>query len=442
MFRRPPAVHWLLNHPQLREDVSVLGRETVKEVIRRRLAELRQRREDLPEPEALVAELHRHLARWRRPSYPAVINATGVLIHTNLGRSPRLTAASEGYLALELELETGQRGERLAPVREKLCRYFGAEDALVVTNNAAAVLLLLAAHARGREVIVSRGELIEIGGSFRLPEVMKEAGAILVEVGCTNRTHLADYRKAITPNTCAILHVHRSNFALTGFVTNPQVAELAHLARQAGVALWVDQGSGCHVDLRPFGLNPEPTVSQLLNAGADVVMFSGDKLLAGPQAGILVGKAQTLAPLRQHPLRRALRPDKAALVTLAATLDAYLAGDLTRVPFYALLAQKPEELRRRARCLAGRLSREGVPAKVVPTRAVVGGGTTPGQTLPSWAVALPEDAALARQLRLGNPPVVARQEQGLLLLDLRAVFPHQDRLLLTAVVSSWHHPAR
>lgn len=411
----------------------------MKAVIHDHLAQLRAAGKGFPPPHELVAQLDAKLAGMVRPAYPRVLNATGVLIHTNLGRSPRLAADTPVYLALEFDLERGQRGERLAPVREKLCRYFGAEDAVVVTNNAAALLLLLAAHARGKEVLVSRGELIEIGGSFRLPEIMAEAGARLKEVGCTNRTHLSDYQRALTAETCAILQVHRSNFAMTGFVATPETASLAQLAHEAGVAFWVDQGSGCHLDLRRYGLKPEPTVQELLASGADVVLFSGDKLLGGPQAGILVGKKQALAPLRQHPLRRALRPDKGVLVGLAATLDCYLAGDVQRVPLYALLAQDPASLRRRARRLARRLKAAGVPAEPVPTQAVLGGGTTPGQGMPSWAVALPDAPGLARRLRLGEPPVVARQEQGRLVADLKTVLPQQDRELFFALHRAWHH---
>lgn len=435
MSGRPPAVHELL--AELGDAVSRLGRETVKGVIRDHLAELRAQGAGFPEKQQLIAQLQARLAPLARPSYPGVINATGVLIHTNLGRSPRLSVDAAGYLALEMDLESGQRGERLAPVRDKLRRYFGVEDAVVVTNNAAALLLLLAAHARGREVVVSRGELIEIGGSFRLPEIMAEAGAKLVEVGCTNRTHLADYRKALTPETCAILQVHRSNFAMSGFVTNPDPQSLAQLAHEAGVAFWVDQGSGCHLDLRPYGLKDEPTVQELLAAGADVVLFSGDKLFGGPQAGILVGRREALAPLRQHPLRRALRPDKGALVGLAATLDCYLSGEVHRVPLYRLLAQEAAQLRRRARRLARQLAAQGVPATAVPSQAVLGGGTTPGQALPSWGVALPDAEAVARALRLGQPPVIARREQGRLLLDLKAVFPEQDGQLAFAVRQAW-----
>ncbi|MGC8915476.1 MAG: L-seryl-tRNA(Sec) selenium transferase [Thermoanaerobaculum sp.] len=440
MRERPPAVHWLL--AQLAGEVARLGRTAVKAAIREHLASLRAAGVGFPEPPQLLAQLREKISGAFRPAYPAVINATGVLIHTNLGRSPRLEPPSGSYLALEFDLEKGERGERLAPVRERLCRYFGSEDALVVTNNAAALLVLLAAHARGKEVIVSRGELIEIGGSFRLPEIMAQAGARLVEVGCTNRTHLADYRRAITPETAAILQVHRSNFAMTGFVLSPKTVELAALAREAGVWLWVDQGSGCHVRLDAYGVHGEPTVQELLAAGADVVLFSGDKLFGGPQAGILVGTRRALAPLRGHPLRRALRPDKGALAALAATLDCYLAGRLEDVPLYALLAQDEKSLRRRAKKLATTLAAEGIPATAVPSRAVLGGGTAPGQELPSWAVALPDRLDLARALRLGDPPVIARQADGKLLADLKAVFPDQDRLLAQALRRAWLQVAR
>lgn len=437
MEARLPAVHRLLAHPRLQTAREKLGPESLRQLVREVLQDLRRQGRRHASLEDVLYSVEARVAELARPSYPAVINATGVLIHTNLGRAPLLPQQVSGYVALEFSLAEGCRGERLAPVREKLCRYFGCEDALVVTNNAAALLLLLAARARGRQVLVSRGELIEIGGSFRLPEIMAEAGVELVEVGCTNRTHLADYRRALSPQTAAILQVHRSNFALTGFVATPTPQELASLARETGVSFWVDQGSGCHLDLTRFGLAKEATVQELLTAGAEVVLFSGDKLLAGPQAGILVGKRQTLEPLRQHPLRRAVRPDKGVLVGLAATLDAYLAGQPERVPLYQLLAEPLVRLRQRALRLRRTLQAAGIPAQVVPCHAVLGGGTTPGEVLPSYALALPDDPARSRALRQGEPPVIGRQERGQLLLDLRAVFPEQDKLLAAAVVRAF-----
>jgi len=434
-----PAVHRLLGHPDLRRAADRHGHPAARDAARAALAEARRRIAGgaaAPSLDELAQAAAASLAARGAGAYPAVLNATGVVIHTNLGRAPRLAPALPPYLALEYDLEQGARGERLAPVIERLTRYFGAEAATVVTNNAAALVLLLAAHAAGREVIVSRGELVEIGGSFRLPEVMAAGGARLVEVGCTNRTHLADYRAAIGDASAAILVVHRSNFRLDGFVASPDLGELVALARRHGVAVWVDEGSGCHLDLAAYGLRREPTVRDLLATGADAVMFSGDKLLGGPQAGIVLGATAAIAPLRRHPLRRALRPDKSALAGLAATLDAYLAERPDEVPLYRLLAAPEAELRRRARTLAARLRRSGHAARAVPTRAVVGGGTTPDQTLPSWALELAGEDALAARLRRTDPPVIARVESGRVLVDLRAVFPEQDAELARAVAAA------
>jgi L-seryl-tRNA(Ser) seleniumtransferase len=434
-----PAVHRLLGHPDLRRAAERLGRPVARDAARAALAEARRRIAAggvAPSLDELAHTVAAALAARGAGAYPAVLNATGVVIHTNLGRAPRLAPALPPYMALEYDLAGGGRGERLAPVIERLTRYFGAEAAIVVTNNAAALVLLLAAHAAGREVIVSRGELVEIGGSFRLPEVMAAGGARLVEVGCTNRTHLADYRAAIGDASAAILVVHRSNFRLDGFVASPDLGELVALGHRHGVAVWVDEGSGCHLDLAAYGLRREPTVRDLLAAGADAVMFSGDKLLGGPQAGIIVGTAAAIAPLRRHPLRRALRPDKSALAGLAATLDAYLAERPDEVPLYRLLATPEAELRRRARTLAARLRRSGHVARAVPTRAVVGGGTTPDQTLPSWAVELGGEDALAARLRSADPAVVARVEAGRVLVDLRAIFPEQDAELAQAIATA------
>ncbi|MFI5165221.1 MAG: L-seryl-tRNA(Sec) selenium transferase [Thermoanaerobaculales bacterium] len=433
-----PAVHRLLAEPELQQAAELHGHGAAREAVRETLAQARERiAADEPPPQlaALVADALQRLARRAASAYPEVINATGVLIHTNLGRAPRLDPPLPTYIALEFDLEGGGRGERLAPLVSRLTRYFGAEAATVVTNNAAALVLLLAAHAAGREVIVSRGELIEIGGSFRLPELMAASGARLVEVGCTNRTHLDDYARVIGPDTAGILVAHRSNFRLEGFVAQPELPALVELARSHRLPVWVDQGSGCHLDLTAYGLHREPTVRELVAAGANAVLFSGDKLLGGPQAGVLVGSREALAPLHRHPLRRALRPDKSALASLAATLDAYLADRPERVPLYRLLAFTEAELRRRARRIARRLREQGMDVAVVATRAVLGGGTTPDQTLPSWAVALPGGDDEAARLRHGMPAVVGRLDEGRLLLDLRAVCPEQDRRLAAVALT-------
>lgn len=414
--------------------IERFGRATVRDAVRRALDEARGIVDEggrVPDLEAIVASSLAVLGRLTAAAYPEVINATGVLIHTNLGRAPAMPPPAAAYLALEFNLEDGERGERLAPTVERLQRYFGAEAATVVTNNAAALFLLLAGHAAGREVIVSRGELIEIGGSFRLPELMRAAGTRLVEVGCTNRTHADDYEGAIGPDTAAILAVHRSNFHMEGFVSTPELALLAEVAHRNSLPFWVDQGSGCHLPLERFGLKHEATVQEVLGSGADAVLFSGDKLLGAAQAGILLGTEPTLAPLKRHPLRRALRPDRNALRILAATLDAYLAGATTEIPLYGLLAVPEGQLKRRARALARRLD-----TKAVPTRAVIGGGTTPDQTIASWGLLLEGGEAVSGLLRAGHPPVVTRIERDHVVVDLRAVPPEQDRLLLAALAAA------
>ena len=436
---RLPAVHRILDDPALAGAIGRHGRGATRNAVRETMAAARATvgaGAAAPDASAIVAETLDRLARSSAPAYAGVINATGVLIHTNLGRAPRLQPPLSPYLALEMDLASGTRGERLAPVVARLVRAFGSEAATVVTNNAAALVLLLAAHAAGREVIVSRGELVEIGGSFRLPEIMAAAGARLVEVGCTNRTREGDYDAAITDETAAILVVHRSNFHMAGFVETPPLEALVALGRRRGVPVWVDQGSGCHLDLAAYGLQREATVRDLLAAGAEAVLFSGDKLLGGPQAGIVVGTASAIAPLRRHPLRRALRPDKTALVALAATLDALVAGRPEELPLYRLLGTPDGDLRRRARRIAAAVRRAGGEARAVPSRAVLGGGTTPGQTLASWAIALPDAVGLADRLRRAAPPVVARVEDDRLLIDLRAVFPDQDRDLTRALLAT------
>ncbi len=431
-----PAVHRILAEEELRLAAARHGASAVRAAVREAVAAARSRiKLGAPPPPTgdIVREALALLARRAAPAYPRLINATGVIIHTNLGRAPRLVEDASEYRALEYELATGERGERLTPVVERLKRYFGAEAATVVTNNAAGLVLLLAAHAAGGDVIVSRGELIEIGGSFRLPDIMIASGARLVEVGCTNRTHLDDYASAIREGSAGILVVHRSNFHLEGFVETPELRDIVGLGHERNLPVWVDEGSGNHLDLGRYGLRRERTAQEILAAGADAVLFSGDKLLGGPQAGIVVGREETIGPLRRHPLRRALRPDKGCLEVLAATLDAYLAERPELVPLYRLLASPEQALRGRAGRLARRLRAARLPAEVVATRAVLGGGTTPDQTLPSWAVAIPGGATAAARLRGGSPPVVGRVEGDRVVLDLRAVFPEQDRVLLAAL---------
>jgi L-seryl-tRNA(Ser) seleniumtransferase len=434
-----PAVHRVLATDEVMDAVRCYGSTAARQAVRDVLSAARVtvgRGGAVPSLRSVAAEVRATLERQAAVAYPEVINATGVLIHTNLGRSPWPANRTPAYLALEYDLASGERRERLEPVNGRLVRYFGAEASTVVTNNAAALVLLLAAHAAGRDVLVSRGELIEIGGSFRLPEIMSASGARLVEVGCTNRTRVDDYARAAAENTAGILVVHRSNFRLDGFVETPDLGHLVTLGRRLGIPVWVDQGSGCHLDLALYMLRHEPTVQEIIAAGADAVLFSGDKLLGGPQAGVVVGTAAAVSPLRQHPLRRALRPDKTALVALAATLDAFLAARPLDVPLYRMLAASEDDLRARARRIARRLRLAGIGAGVRATRALLGGGTTPDQTIPSWAVSLDDGRGAVDRLRRARIPVIGRIEDEVALLDLRAVPPEQDSLLIGAVVSA------
>ena len=386
------------------------------------------------------------LRQQLRPTIRPVINATGVIIHTNLGRallSPAARAAMEqaarSYSNLEYDLKAGQRGSRYVHAEELLCRLTGAEAALVVNNNAGAVLLILSALARGREVIISRGQLVEIGGGFRIPDVMRQSGAILVEVGTTNRTHRRDYEAAITDQTAMLLRVHRSNFRLTGFVTEPTLAEMADLAHSQGLLVGDDLGSGTLLDTADYGLAHEPTIQESLAAGADIVSCSGDKLLGGPQAGIILGHADLIAQLRRFPLTRALRVDKTTLAGLQATLLHYVKSEATReVPVWRMIAIPLEELAIRAEAWARRLAAAGLRSKVRDGRSAVGGGSLPGETLPTRLLALlePSPERLASFLRHADPPVIARVEDEQLVLDPRTVQPEEENELLEIVISA------
>ena len=372
-----------------------------------------------------------------RPPLRRVVNATGVVLHTNLGRAPlpavALAAAAEvarGYSNLEYDLDGGARGSRHAHLDALLRELCGAEAAAVVNNNAAAVMLCLAACAAGREVVVSRGELIEIGGSFRIPDVMRLSGARLVEVGTTNKTRASDYEQAIGPDTAVLLKVHRSNFRVIGFTQEVEAAELVAIGRRRGVMTMVDLGSGSFVgagELATLGLPPEPDVPATVASGADVVTFSGDKLLGGPQAGIIAGSRAALGLVRTHPLMRALRPDKLTLAALAATLRLYRDGREAEVPVLAMLRATDGELRARAAELARRIGPvpAGATVSVVACRSAVGGGALPGGELPSWAVALTlwerSAEALDRALRGAAVPVIGRIADDRLLLDMRTI---------------------
>jgi L-seryl-tRNA(Ser) seleniumtransferase len=380
-----------------------------------------------------------------RASLKPVINATGVIIHTNLGRAPlsepaieAMAAVSRGYSNLEFALEAGERGSRASHLEPALRQLTGAEAGVAVNNNASALLLTLTGLCGEREVVISRGQAVEIGGGFRIPDVMRQSGARLVEVGTTNRTYLRDYEAAITEETAAIMRVHASNFRIVGFTESPLLQDMARVAHEHGVLLIDDIGSGCLIDPRPYGLSWEPTVQESVAAGADLTLFSGDKLLGGPQAGIIVGKTALIEQLRRHPLMRALRLDKAAIAGMHATLLHYLRGEaLTRVPVWRMISMPLAETDKRARRWAKAI--RGA-SRVVDGRSMVGGGSLPEESLPTKLVAIPGDGAhvseLARRLRTGLPTVVARVERDTLLLDPRTVLPDQDQALVAAVTAA------
>jgi L-seryl-tRNA(Ser) seleniumtransferase len=398
-----------------------------------------------PSPADLARAVAEQLARLAQPSLRPLINASGVIIQTNLGRAPLSAAAlaameavGAGYSNLEYDLEAGERGSRYAHLSALLCRLTGAEAALAVNNNAAALYLALSALAQGREVIVSRGQAVEIGGGFRIPDVLRQSGAALVEVGTTNRTYARDYADAISERTALLLRVHTSNFRLVGFVHEASLAELAAVGRERGVPALDDLGSGTLLPTAPYGLAPEPTVGESVAAGADLVTFSGDKLLGGPQAGLIVGRAALVEQLRRHPLARALRVDKATIAALEATLLAYLRGRaIEEIPVWQMIAAPLAELRARAEAIAERLRAAEVAVEVLPCASAVGGGSLPGETLPSFAVSPQTHAPdeLARRLRLGVPPLVGRIAEGRLLLDMRTVLPAQDEELTRALLA-------
>jgi L-seryl-tRNA(Ser) seleniumtransferase len=426
------------------------ARETI-EAERERLARTPPEQSDAGSERDLIARTRARAEELACAHPQPVINATGILLHTNLGRAPlapgaarAVALAGETYGDLELDLGTGERGSRGAAVEQKLRLLSGAAGALVVNNNAAAVLLVLAGLAQGRSAIVSRGELVEIGGSFRVPEIMASAGVRLVEVGTTNRTHLRDYESAIDADTALLLKVHRSNFALRGFVAEAGLAELAALAERTGLPLVEDLGSGTLIDLTRYGFPDEVFAPGRLARGAGAVCFSGDKLLGGPQAGIILTRDAALADrLRRHPLARALRMDKMSLAALDWTLSAYLEGRaVAELPVLRQLLAPPDELRRRATALAGRLcASEGFRAKaqVEADRSYAGGGSLPEHALDSWVVQIEAPVGaerLAARLRTGHPPVLARVREDRLILDVRTLLDGDEDPLVRAMLEA------
>jgi L-seryl-tRNA(Ser) seleniumtransferase len=447
--RQLPSVDRLLHQPAIRDLLEIAPRGAVVAAVRESIEAARTRRAG--PPDHWEEDVRERLVRRTTASLVPVLNATGVVLHTNLGRAPLADAAVEaitsiarGYSNLELDLPSGTRGSRGDHCRELLRSLTGAEDALVVNNAAGALVLALNALADGRAVAISRGELIEIGGSFRIPDILAKSGARLQEVGTTNRTHLDDYRRALDAGAAAILTVHRSNFEQRGFVTSPEPAALAELAIEAGIPYLYDIGSGLLVDLAAWGLTGEPRVTDAVAAGADLILFSGDKLLGGPQAGCVVGRSTLMARCRSNPLARAMRADKLTLAALAATLSLYQdpGAAIRSIPVLAMLTMDAGELSRRAARLAG-LCPPAVRARTVPGESAVGGGSFPGAVLPTMLVAL--DAGplgpdgLALRLRVGEPAVIARVASDRLLLDPRTLpedtFPTVVRAIERALAS-------
>ena len=455
-----PSVEHLLGRPALEAATEAHGRARVTDVARRATNELRDHlrgsdaRPIASEQEAgawLEARIEALLEADLRPSLKRVINATGVIIHTNLGRAPladdartAVDVTAAGYANLEYDLAAGSRGHRHVHAERLLCRLTGAEAALIANNNAAATLVVLAALAAGREVIVSRGELVEIGGGFRVPDVMAQSGAQLREVGTTNRTRVADYGAAINARTALVLRVHPSNFRIEGFTERPALGALADLAHRFDLPLVEDLGSGWlgDSDTAPDALRDEPTVQQALSDGADLVCFSGDKLLGGPQAGIVVGTRATVDRVRAHPLMRAVRADKMTYAALEATLALWARQPAQQqIPVYRMLTLAADELDGRARLLADALGAvPGVTTEVVDGVSTTGGGSAPGSTLATRLVAVRTDrgsaAALAKRLRLGEPAVVARIEHDRLMLDPRTILEDEDARIPAAVAAA------
>jgi L-seryl-tRNA(Ser) seleniumtransferase len=442
-LRNLPSVDQLLQVHDVNAWIEEFGRPLTLEALRHALEQARQefsQMKNIPSSESLLEQAHAALVSWSEPSLRPVINATGIILHTNLGRAPLSNAAIQvmnevscGYSNLEFNLQSGQRGSRLVHAESLLKHLTQAEAALVVNNNAAAVLLVLSALAARRQVVISRTQLVEIGGGFRIPDVMRQSGARLHEVGTTNRVHLDDYATAIQEAAPAlVMHAHRSNFRITGFTSEPTLPELAKLCHQAGVPFVDDLGSGALLDTAQFGLEHEPTVYESLSADADLVCFSGDKLLGGPQAGIIIGKADLIAKLRKHPLARAIRADKLCLAALSATLLHYLKDEaIQEIPIWRMIAASPECLQLRAEAWKNILNT----GEVLPSQSAAGGGSLPEETQPTYVLALsvPSPNRFLEKLRHCQPPIIARLEMDRVLLDPRTVLPEQEPDLLAAI---------
>lgn len=451
-LRNLPSVDRVMASEAVAELAAVYSREWVVGVVREQLDLARRdirRGGKAPGPDSLVEAVCRHVADLTRTTPRRVINATGVVIHTNLGRAPlsraaieAMSQAAQGYSDLELDLTTGRRGSRQSHLQALLRHLTGAEAALAVNNNASAVMLGLSALAAGRDVIVPRGEAVEIGGGFRIPDVLEQSGARLVDVGTTNRTYVRDYENAITENTAAFLKVHASNFRVEGFTATVEAGDLVDLGVRMGIPVLHDVGSGALLPTETYGLAHEPTPQESIASGMGLVFFSGDKLLGGPQAGIIVGKADLVERLERHPLARAMRIDKLNLAALTATLLHYLRKEAEeKIPVWRMISATEGAVKERAEKWNASAGSGG---EVVASRSAIGGGSLPGETLPTWCLALEHPLAsggpeaLTRRLRHGSPPVMARIEGDRTLLDPRTVLPEEEADLSQALKNALH----
>ena len=438
-LRDLPSVDQLLNSKTGQDLLAVYGRPLTVEALRAALEAARDEfpnTKSVPDSQTLLKTASQHLVDWTAPTLQPVINASGVIIHTNLGRAPlspealeAMQAVARGYSNLEYDLSRGRRGSRLIHAEAILQRLTGAEGALVVNNNAAAVLLILSALARRRRVVIARSQLVEIGGGFRIPDVMRQSNAKLLEVGATNRVHLSDYEEALEEPVALFMRAHRSNFRIVGFTSEPDLVDIAALAHRHGLPMVDDLGSGTLIDTALYGLGHEPMVQESLQSGSDLVSFSGDKLLGGPQAGIIVGRGDLIAKLKKHPLARALRADKLCLAGLSATLGHYLKDEAqSKIPVWRMIAADVDSLQVRA---ASWMQALGT-GEIITGESTVGGGSLPGETLPTRLLALSRRGPkrLLQQLRAGQPPVIARIEDQRVLLDPRTVLPEQEEAFL------------
>ncbi|MCK4428213.1 MAG: L-seryl-tRNA(Sec) selenium transferase [candidate division Zixibacteria bacterium] len=458
-LRQLPSVEKILESEKLKDKIEKYSHPLVTEAARETLLSIREQIKENPHPayggidqiiEKVSQTVDEKTSDFTRP----VINATGVILHTNLGRAPlneetlsHIAEISKNYNNLEFDLKAGKRSHRGLFLEKLLCQLTSAESALAVNNNAGAVLLILTALAKGKEVIVSRGELVQIGGGFRIPEILALSGAILKEVGTTNKTTLSDYENVITQNTALLLKVHQSNFRMIGFVDRPSISQLVELGEKHNLCVAEDLGSGVMLRTEDFELAHEPTALEAISAGADLVCFSGDKLLGAPQAGIILGRKKYIDLLRKHPLHRALRLDKMFIAGLESVLLSYLKGEATRkIPAWQMISTPLDVLKKRAENIKEQLKKSGISITLTESKSTVGGGSLPGETLPTIVISVPSvDTSTgmnhtvhtvdqqAQLFREQSPPIIGRIEDEKFVLDLRTIFPHQDELIIKAI---------